>query len=119
MLYLVGWYSTWIKGARNSLAFALDFRLLPLAVIVLWIYISQVFGFLPPRWGGGQATPVQIFQHTPVEWSQPNPMDVLLLDETDQGFYVLLSPNGRAYFVPRSNVTSILFGSKEDLPRKP
>jgi hypothetical protein len=41
-----------------------------------------------------------------------------VLDETNQGLYVLLSPTGKALFIPRSNVSSILFGSREDLPKK-
>ncbi len=119
MLAIVGWHTGIIKHEKSPLRFALDFRNWFFVLILLWIYISQIFTAMPPRWGGGQPTPVQIFQNTPVSWSQSNPMDVLLLDETDQGFYVLLSPNGKAFFVPRSNVSSILFGSKEDLPKKP
>jgi hypothetical protein len=46
-------------------------------------------------------------------------MDALLLDETDQGLYVLLSPTGQAYFVPRGNVASMFFGTKDQLSKKP
>ena len=118
-LTLVGMITHGIKRWNNPVRYVLDFRNWYLALLLVWIYINWVFPGMPPRWGGGQPTPIQIFQNTPVSWSQSNPTDVLLLDETDQGFYVLLSPNGKAFFVPRSNVSSILFGPKEDLPKKP
>ena len=73
---------------------------------------------MPQRWGGGQPTPVQIFQNAQSVWAPSNPLDALLLDETDEGLYVVLSPNGKAFFVPKNNVSSIFFGSKEDLTRK-
>jgi hypothetical protein len=115
---LVGWHGTWIRRSKTALEYAADFRNWASALLILWLYISQVFSSLPPRWGGGQPTPVVIFQNAPAPWSPSNPMDALLLDETDQGLYVLLSPNGKAFFVPRGNVASIFFGSKEDLTRK-
>lgn len=118
MLTLVGWQVTWIKRGNNPLKYALDFRNWYWILLLLWIYISQVFSALPPRWGGGQPTPVVIFQNSPAPWSPSNPVDALLLDETDQGFYVLLAPTGKAFFVPRSNVASVFFGPKGDLTKK-
>jgi hypothetical protein len=117
--FFIGWQSVFVKDFQSPLRFATDFRNWALILLLFWIYISEVFSNIPPRWGGGQPTPVQIFQNTQASWSQSNPTDALLLDETDQGFYVLLSEHGKAFFIPRSNVSSILFGSKEDLPKKP
>jgi hypothetical protein len=118
MLALVGWHTTWIKREGNPIRYALDFRNWYFVLFLLWIYISQIFGALPARWGGGQPTPIQVFQSNPAPWSPSNPMDALLLDETDQGIYVLLPPTGKAFFVPRSNVASVFFGSKDDLAKK-
>ena len=84
--------------------------------MLVWTYITQVFSILPPRWGGGQLTPVQLFLSNAVPWSPANPIDAQMLDETDQGMYVLLSPTGKAFFVPRSNIASVYFGSRTDLP---
>jgi hypothetical protein len=41
-----------------------------------------------------------------------------LLDENDQGLYILFSPTGRAFFVPKTNVAAIFFGTKEELTKK-
>jgi hypothetical protein len=123
---VVGWHSIVVKRwdtQDRPAKFALDYRNWGLILCVLWLYISQVFVAIPPRWGGGQPVPVQIFQNSAAPWSPSNPMDALLLDETDQGLYVLLSPTGKAFFVPRSNIASVFFGSKQDIalpaPRQP
>jgi len=118
VLTLVGWHSIIVKRwdkAERPIKFVLDYRNWALILCVLWLYISEVFVAIPPRWGGGQPTPIQIFQNSVAPWSPSNPIDGLLLDETDQGFYVLLSPTGKAFFVPRSNVASAFFGSRQDL----
>jgi hypothetical protein len=91
----------------------------PLPLLIIWIYISQIFILLPPRWGGGQPTPIVVYLNNPAPWSPENPTQVLLLDETDQGLYVLLSPSGKAFFVPRSNVASVFLGNKDDVAKKP
>jgi hypothetical protein len=119
ILFLVGWQTTWVKRENNPIRYFLDYRNWYFVLLVLWLYISNVFAALPPRWGGGQPIPVQILQNTPAPWLGSNPADVLLLDETDQGLYVLLSPKGKAYFVPRTNVASMFFGTKDELSKKP
>lgn len=119
LLFVVGFHTALIKQEKNHLRYMLDFRNWAFVLILLWLYIYGVFNAVPQRWGGGQPTPIQMFQSAPAPWSSSNPMDVLLLDETEQGFYILLSPSGKALFIPRSNVSSILFGSKDDLPKKP
>jgi hypothetical protein len=86
---------------------------------IIWIYISQIFILLPPRWGGGQPTPIVVYLNNAAPWSPENPTQVLLLDETDQGLYILLSPSGKAFFLPRSNVASVFFGTKDEAAKKP
>jgi MFS family permease len=114
---LVGWHTYSIK-ATGPLKYASDFRNWLFVLLFLWTYISSVFNNIPPRWGGGQPTPVVIFQNTQAPWSPSNPMDAFLLDETDQGFYVLLTPTGKAFFMPRGNVETVFFGTKEELTKK-
>jgi hypothetical protein len=116
-LAYVGYISA---GARRKgiLKFFAHFLSWILIFAATWIYISEVFYALPPRWGGGQLTPVQVFETTQPAWSPSNPVDALLLDETEQGLYVLLSPHGKAFFLPRADVESIFFGSKDELPKR-
>jgi hypothetical protein len=114
----VGWHSLWMRREGGPLKFTLDFRNLLYMLFIVWVYISSVFSYIPPRWGGGQPTPIVIFQNTQALWSPSNPMDALMLDETDQGFYVLLAPTGKAFFMPRGNVSTVFFGTKEELTKK-
>src|SRR5437773_107088 len=65
VLALVGWQTMWIKHEDNPAKYFLDFRNWTFVLLALWLYINQVFNFLPPRWGGGQPTSVQIFQNSP------------------------------------------------------
>jgi hypothetical protein len=118
MFVLVGFLATVTKRVRSVPRYYSDWRTWPVVLAIFGIYITQIFANLPPRWGGGQPTSIVIFQNSPAPWSSSNPVDALLLDETDQGFYVLLSPSGKAFFIPRSNVSSIFFGSRDDLAKK-
>ena len=119
VLALVGWETTLVKRQESVARYILDYRNWYFPLLAVWLYINYVFAALPPRWGGGQPTPVQVFQNSPAPWSPSNPLDALLLDETDQGLYVLLSPSGRAFFIPRTNLGSLYFGSAKDLPSSP
>src|SRR6266478_2534421 len=108
-----------VTRSGGPLKYVTNFLSWPLLLWIIWIYISWVFVLLPPRWGGGQPTPIVVYLNNPAPWSPENPIQVLLLDETDQGLYILLSPSGRAFFVPRSNVASVFFGTRDEAPKKP
>lgn len=116
-LFLAGWQTTWVKREGNLVRYLLDFRNWYFFLAITWLYIGYVFVALPPRWGGGQPTPIELFLNSQPAWSQSNPTDALLLDETEDGLYVLLSPAGKAFFVPRGNISSVFFGSQQDLRR--
>jgi hypothetical protein len=96
--------------------YALDFRNWFFLVLSLSFYIVM-FGTIQPKFGGGAPVPVVLYLNSPVAWLDAKVVSASLLDETDQGFYVLTSPKGKALFVPRSNVASLYFGSKDDLPK--
>jgi hypothetical protein len=107
-----------IKRSESKLKYVSDFTNWIILLLILWIYILQIFSVLPPRWGGGRPTPVLVFQNTPAAGLPMNPVDSLLLDENEQGLYVLLSPTGRAFFIPRGNVATIFFGTKEEFAKR-
>ena len=115
---LVGWETMAFKRSTDKLRHFSDFTNWIILLSVLWMYILGIFGNLHPRWGGGRPTPIQIFQNSATPGLPASPMDALLLDETDQGLYVLLSPTGKAFFIPRTNIATIFFGTKEELTKK-
>lgn len=116
-LFLAGLNALQIKRNTDRTRYALDFRnwSLPLALIAMFIF--GIFGNVRSGLGGGAATPVVLYLNTQVEWLDSKAAGLLLVDETDQGFYVLTSPTGKAFFLPRSNVATIYFGTKDDLPK--
>lgn len=116
---LVGFEIGSVKRSGGPFKYLTNFLSWPMLLWIIWIYISWIFILLPPRWGGGQPTPIVLYLNNPVAWSPENPAQVLLLDETDQGLYVLLSPSGKAFFIPRSSVTSVFFGTKDEAAKKP
>jgi hypothetical protein len=116
-LFLAGLNALQIKRNPDRTRYAMDFRnwSVPLALIAMFIF--GIFGNVRPGLGGGAATPVILYLNTPVEWLDSKAASLLLVDETDQGFYVLTAPTGKAFFLPRSNVASMYFGTKDDLPK--
>lgn len=84
---------------------------------LLGFYISPVFGTIQAKWGGGAPTPVVLYLNATGPWLESSVANVSLVDETEQGLYVLISPKGKALFVPRSSVSSLYFGSEDELPK--
>jgi len=115
---MIGWETMVFKRSDNGLKHFSNFTNWIILWLIVWLYILGIFGDLPPRWGGGRPTPVQIFQNNPAPGLPANPVDALLLDENDQGLYILLSPTGRAFFVPRTNVATMFFGTRAELMKK-
>jgi hypothetical protein len=114
-LFLAGLSALQLK---RGIRYGLDFRNWFLAVLLIALFTFEIFGYIRPELGGGAPSPVTLYLSMPVAWLDSNVASVLLVDETDQGFYVLTAPTGKAFFLPRSLVTSVYFGTKADLPQK-
>ena len=114
-LFLAGLSALQVKP---GISYALDFRNWFLAVLLIALFTFKIFGDIRPELGGGAPSPVTLYLNMPVAWLDSNVASVLLVDETDQGFYVLTALTDKAFFLPRSNVASVYFGTKADLPPK-
>jgi hypothetical protein len=104
-----------MRGSANRLFSALDFRNWFFIILAIGFYIAALFGSVQSKVGGGAPTPVVFYLNKPVAWLDSTTVSVSLLDETDQGFYVLTSGKSRALFIPRSDVASLYFGPAEDV----
>lgn len=113
--FLSGVIALSMRGSTNRLLSALDFRNWLFIILAIWFYISAVFGSVQSKVGGGAPTPVVFYLNKPVAWLDSTTASVSLLDETDQGFYVLSSGKSKALFIPRSDVGSLYFGPAEDV----
>lgn len=116
-LFLAGLNALQIRRNLDRTRYALDFRNWILPFVLIAMFVFGIFGNVRSRLGGGATTPVILYLNTPVEWLDSKVASVFLVDETDQGFYVLTAPTGNAFFLPRSNVASMYFGTKADLPK--
>lgn len=104
-----------MRRSANRLRFALDFLNWFSIIMAVSFYIGAIFGSLPPKFGGGAPTAAVLYLDKPVAWLDSTTASVSLLDETDQGFYVLTPGKSKALFVPRSAVASVYFGPAEDV----
>jgi hypothetical protein len=119
-LILWMWLVTIVSGhvQEHRLRYALDYRnwYWFIAIFALYVYL---FGSMQARFGGGAPTPVTLYLDRDIAWLPENTATtVSLIDETDQGYYVLTSGKQKALFIPRADVKSVYFDSL-DTGQKP
>jgi hypothetical protein len=115
--WLCGIGAQHVRRSPDRLRFALDFRNWFFVILNVWFYVAAIFGTMPPGIGGGAPTGVVLYLNRPVAWLDRTPASVSLLDETDQGFYVLTPGKSKALYIPRSDVGSVYFGSAEEVTK--
>lgn len=96
----------------------LDFRNWTAAIILVGFYVGWMFQLVRPAYGGGAPVPATIFLEKPTAWFDSTTVSVSLIDETDQGYYVLLPGKDKALFIPRNDVSSFYYGPVGDVPKK-
>jgi hypothetical protein len=107
-----------VKLRSDRLRCALDFRTWISVIANVGTYVSLIVGNIPPKFGGTAPMPAVLYLNKPIEWlDSKTTAPVSLLDETDQGYYVLEQGKRKAFFVPRGDVSSVYFGPAEDLPK--
>ena len=104
-----------MRDSANRLLSALDFRNWFFIILAIGFYIAAVFGSVQSKVGGGAPTPVVFNLNKPVAWLDSTTAKVSLLDEANQGVYVLTSGKTKALFIPRNDVGSLYFGPAEDV----
>jgi hypothetical protein len=78
--------------------------------IVLLTYSTAIYGKIKPSFGGGAPTSVVLYFSGTTPISNSDSADVLLLEETDHGYYVLKNAQEpTAYFLRRELVSAIHF----------
>ncbi len=89
---------------------------------LLSFYVLQVYGNMLPQFGGGKPRPVVMYFSTKIPAVDSDSAEVMLLEETDQGYYILLQADEKtAFFVRRDLVAAVRFGHpvKEPNPAIP
>lgn len=79
---------------------------------VVFPYATLIYKDIPPEFGGGVPTPVTIYFASATPVFHDAAASVQLLEETAEGYYVLVPPDEKhAYFLKRDLVSAIRFGT--------
>jgi hypothetical protein len=115
--YLVGLASIFAARAveKGSGLKSADWELgvlLAFSILVPW-FAGSLYGNIKPAFGGGSPVSAKIYLTQDNAILGGKILDVLVVEETDHGYYVVnpTRDSKRAVFIPRSNVSTAQFGS--------
>lgn len=81
---------------------------------ILLLYATLIYKNIVPYFGGGMPMPARIYFSGRTPFSNSDSADVLLLEESHDGYYVLKPGQEKtAYFLRRDSVSLIHFGKSE------
>jgi hypothetical protein len=87
------------------------------AAFLLVVLSTFIYSRVKPWFGGGLPISIEIQTTGPTPLGTSFSGETLLIDETDQGFYVLRDPSTRAaVFIPRHAVNGVLYRPAESEP---
>lgn len=86
----------------------------PLSTVfgLLLIFSQFYYSHLKPSWGGGSPVPVTMFFTKESVISPSRFQSLQLIEEAEEGFYIVGPGESKAMFIPRSTVSLIFFPSK-------
>ena len=121
---LVGWFysvglasilAAWLVEKGQGLK-ATDWEvriLLAFALLVPW-FATSFYGNIKPAFGGGSPVSTKLYLKEENPVFRAKTLDVQILEETEQGYYVLSKPDSKiTVFVPRSGVSTAQFNSQQ------
>jgi hypothetical protein len=117
LFFLVAAYWSFEPEFSRPVQYALHFGTWFFFVALVLFYVTRLFPLMEAKVGGGAPTSVVLYLSAAVPWLESSVADAYLVDENERGFYILTSPKGKAFFLPRSSVASIYFGTKDDLAK--
>jgi hypothetical protein len=82
------------------------------ALGVLFVFATFFYPHIKASWGGGSLVPVTIYFSKDSALKPNQSASVLLIDESDAGFYIVSGNDAKAIFVPRNSVSMIYFSDK-------
>jgi len=102
-----------IQSDLNSMTNKRKAFLFLVALLVPILYAQSIYDRVSPQWGGAGAAEVRIQYERDVEPFK-NPDSVRLLEETDEGFYLVPADPGdwQAVYVPRKDVREVQYTAR-------
>lgn len=101
-----------IRSGRNLLEHAEWSKPLVPLFAALLVFAQYYYPYLKSSWGGGAPVGVTICFTKDSAISSGKTISAELVEEADEGLYIVGSNESKAIFVPRSSVAYILFSSK-------
>ena len=95
-----GWHTDWYAAAAWVL-------------ILLTVFASHVYPNIKASWGGGETLPVTLYLNGNAPVMPNQRWHVQLIEESDNGYYVLNKGEKRAAFIPRSAVALVYFSDAQ------
>jgi len=101
-----GWHTDW-------------YAVVAWVLILITVFASHVYPSIKASWGGGETLPVTLYLNgnAPVMPSQR--WHVQLVEESDNGYYVVNKGEKKAVFIPRSAVALVYFSDAQPSFDKP
>jgi len=78
----------------------------------LLIFSQFVYPYLKASWAGGTLVNVTFYLSKDSPLNPSKPVQAQLIEESDEGFYIVGPKESKAIFIPRSSVAMIYFSDK-------
>ena len=101
-----GWHTDWYAVAAWVL-------------ILLTVFASHVYPSIKASWGGGETLPVTLYLNGNAPVMPGQRWHVQLIEESDNGYYVVNKGEKKAVFIPRSAVALVYFSDAQPSFDKP
>jgi len=88
------------------------FDLLVPSVVLLTFFALKVYPRVKPSWGGGSSTSVVVYFSEASRILPSQNLECDLLDESDNGIYIVKRGQTKALFIPRAALSAIYFADK-------
>jgi branched-subunit amino acid transport protein len=100
-----------LKQAQPERRFTTNELLFP-SILLLTFFALEVYPRVKPSWGGGGATPVVVYFSHDSRILPNQELQGDLLDESDNGVYVVKKGEKQAIFIPRRAIAAMYFSDK-------
>jgi len=109
-----------VSGASDPVPKVLHWGNWLVAVLLISYYTFFVYSKIEQKFGGGAPMPAVLYLDRPAVWTDSTIVNVKLLDQTSEGYYVILPSMGgdKAMFIRRSEVSAVYFGQRSLKPAK-
>jgi hypothetical protein len=88
-------------------------------IICIFTFARAVYPKVTAPWGGGEPVPITLYMTKDSPVTPNGPLSALLLEETEAGFYIIKEAKSKAIFLPRAQVSMIVFSDKPLPPEPP